>query len=199
MVSARTGQHRVPPEVLRPKGCGYTAAMSKPEFKAPLWWLAVLAVALHALPAGAQWQWTDASGRKVFSDTAPPTHIPDSAIQHRPGESRKAPATATPATTAATPGQPTGSPPVEKKAAELEAKKKLAEDAEKAKQKAEEQKAAQARAENCQRAQRGLASLNTESRVTTVNAKGERVIMDETLRNAEKARLQQVMQQSCRP
>ena len=81
----------------------------------------------------------------------------------------------------------------------MEAKKKLAEDAEKAKQKAEEQKAAQARAENCQRAQRGLASLNTESRVTTVNAKGERVIMDETLRNAEKARLQQVMQRSCRP
>lgn len=191
MVSAKTEQPRATPQVLQPKGCGYTAAMSKPEFKAPLWWLAVLAVALHALPAGAQWQWTDASGRKVFSDTAPPTHIPDSAIQHRPGEPRKA--------STVSPEQPTSNPIADKKSAELAAKKKQAEEAEKVKQKAEEQKAARAKTENCQRAQRGLASLNTESRVTTVNAKGERVIMDETLRNAEKARLQQVMQQSCRP
>lgn len=171
--------------------------MSKPEYFATCWRLALLAVALNALPSWAQWQWTDATGRKVFSDTAPPAHIPDSAIQRRPGEPRKtqASATATPAASEQTATNPAG----ERKAAELEAKKKQAEDAEKAKQKAEEQKAAQAKAENCQRAQRALASLNTESRVTTVNAQGERVIMDETLRNAEKARLQQIVQQSCRP
>ncbi len=159
--------------------------------------LVALALALSALPGWAQWQWIDATGRKVFSDTAPPAHIPDSAIQHRPGESRKTPAAAT--TAPASREQPPPHSAAEKKTAELEAKKKQAEDAEKAKQKAEEQKAAQARAENCQRAQRGLASLNTESRVTTVNAKGERVFMDETLRNTEKARLQQIVQQSCRP
>jgi type IV secretory pathway VirB10-like protein len=172
--------------------------MSKPEYFATCWRLALLAVALNALPSWAQWQWTDATGRKVFSDTAPPTHIPDSAIQRRPGEPRKTPAAATTPAPVNT-GQAVTNPAAEKKAAELEAKKKQAEDAEKAKQKAEEQKAAQAKAENCQRAQRALASLNTESRVTTVNAQGERVIMDETLRNAEKARLQQIMQQSCRP
>jgi len=170
--------------------------MSKPEFLAPCLRLATMAIALSVSTSWAQWQWTDATGRKVFSDTAPPTHIPDSAIQRRPGESRKPPATAP----VSAPSEPAAAPSMaEKKTAELEAKKKQAEEAEKAKQKAEEQKAAQARAENCQRAQRGLATLNTESRVTTVNAQGERVFMDETLRNAEKARLQQIVQQSCRP
>jgi len=154
-------------------------------------------MALCAVPAWGQWQWTDSAGRKVFSDTAPPPSVPDSAILRHPGDPRKptvAPATGKEAAPAvAPPGA------ADKKAAELEAKKKAAEEAEKAKAKAEEQKAAQARAENCQRAQRGLASLNTQSRVTTVNAQGERVIMDEPQRNAEKTRLQQVVQQSCRP
>lgn len=153
--------------------------------------LVLLAMALGMLPAWAQWQWTDTHGRQVFSDTAPPVHIPDSAIQRRPSGQQKPPATL--------PEQPSSNPTAEKKTAELAAKKKQAEEAEKTKQKDGEQKAAQARAENCQRVQRGLASLNTESRVTTVNAKGERVIIDETLRNAEKARLQQIMLQSCRP
>lgn len=155
---------------------------------------AVSLLAFSAHTAWAQWQWTDSSGRKVFSDTAPPAHIPDSAIQRRPGEARKAAVTNTAA--AAT---PVSTAPFDKKAAELERKKKLAEEAEKAREKAEEQRAAQARADNCQRAQRGLASLNTDSRVSTLNAKGERVLMDEPMRNAEKARLQQIVQQSCRP
>jgi hypothetical protein len=173
--------------------------MPKLEFKTPCLSVAAMAVALWALPAWAQWQWTDASGRKVYSDTAPPPTVPENAILHRPGEPRKPAAVPAAGKNVATPA-PAPSPSVaDKKAAELEAKKKAAEEAEKAKAKAEEQKAAQVRAENCQRAQRALASLNSESRVTTVNARGERVFMDETLRNAEKVRVQQVVQQSCHP
>jgi type IV secretory pathway VirB10-like protein len=171
--------------------------MPKFEFKTPRLSVAAMVVALCALPAWAQWQWTDASGRKVYSDTAPPPTVPENAIARRPGEASKTPAAPAAGKNVTAPVAPPSAP--DKKAAELEAKKKAAEEAEKAKAKAEEQKAAQVRAENCQRAQRALASLNTESRVTTVNARGERVIMDETLRNTEKARMQQVVQQSCRP
>jgi len=96
-------------------------------------------------------------------------------------------------------GEPVPHPADHKKLAELETKKKLAEEAETARKKAEEQKAAQAKADNCQRAQRSLATLNTESRLVTINAQGERVFMDETVRNTEKARLQQILQQNCRP
>jgi predicted lipid-binding transport protein (Tim44 family) len=182
-------------------GYRYTDSMPKLPLISPRLPAAALVMALCAVPAWAQWQWTDASGRKVYSDTAPPPTVPDNAILHRPGEPRKPPAAPNAPAAGKNLTGPTAptSAASDKKAAELEAKKKAAEDAEKAKAKAEEQKAAQVRAENCQRAQRALASLNTESRVSTVNARGERVIMDETMRNAEKTRLQQVVQQSCRP
>lgn len=176
--------------------------MSKREFKTA--WLrpAVWVLALCAVPGWAQWQWTDASGRTVFSDTAPPSSVPEKSIQRKPGNTRNATAVATPPSPApggkATP-PPASNPAVDKSVAELEAKKKQAEDAEKAKQKAEELKAAQAKADNCQRARRNLGLLGTGQILSTVNAKGERVFMDEATRNAENARLQQIVQQSCRP
>lgn len=59
--------------------------------------------------------------------------------------------------------------------------------------------AAKARADNCQRAQRALGALGTEARLSIVNAQGERVFMDENTRNAERARLRQIIQQDCGP
>lgn len=152
-------------------------------------------------PVWAQWQWTDASGRKVFSDTAPPSDIPDRNILRRPGE-RPAPLPNQPVPGAAqanTDADRASKAALEKRATALEAQKKQAEEAEKAKAKAQALKAAASKADNCQRAQRNLASLDTGRMLSTVNEKGERVIMNEDTRNAEKARLQQIVQQSCTP
>ena len=61
--------------------------------------LAALAIcAAMAAPALAQWQWIDNTGRKVFSDTAPPASVPDKNILKRPGA--PGPMTAVPTTPA---------------------------------------------------------------------------------------------------
>lgn len=164
--------------------------------------LCLLALALTAPQAFPQWQWLDANGKKVFSDLAPPSSIPDQNILSRPGESsaRKAvPDIAQAAPTAVSGGDGTKAtdPVAAKKAAELEAKKKQAEDAAKAKQKAEEQRVAANRADNCQRAQTALNTLNTGTPLRTMNAQGERIYMDDSARQAEKVRLQAAVQQNC--
>lgn len=164
--------------------------------------LSMLVLALMAAPAWAQWQWLDANGKKVFSDLAPPSDVPDKNILSRPGvpTARKAAPDAAKGGAAGAPGveaPKTPDPVAVKKATELEAKKKQAEDAEKAKQKAEEQRAAAARADNCKRAQTALTNLNTGTPMRTMNAQGERIYMDESARQAEKLRLQTAVQQNC--
>jgi len=152
---------------------------------------------LLALPALAQWQWVDATGRKVFSDTAPPPSVPDRNILKRPGNLPVAaapasvPATATPATPAA--------PQLVSRDAELEARKKAAEEAELEKKKAEQARLAQVRADNCERARKARATFDSGVRVATINAKGEREIMDDTMRATETRRLDQVIQTDCAP
>ena len=164
--------------------------------------LSILALALMATPAWTQWQWLDANGKKVFSDLAPPSDVPDKNILSRPGAetARKAAPDAAKTGAVAAPGveaSKTPDPVATKKAAELEAKKKQAEEAEKVKQKAEEQRAAAARADNCKRAQTALTNLNTGTPMRTMNAQGERIYMDDSARQAEKIRLQTAIQQNC--
>ena len=165
---------------------------------------AILVCMLTAAPAWAQWQWLDANGKKVFSDLAPPRDVPEKNILKQPGvpAARKALTAdsdkpgATPATgrdAAAKPPDPAAA----RTQAELDAKKKQAEDAEKAKEKVEAQRVAAAKADNCQRAQTALAALNTGTPMRTMNAQGERIFMDENARQAEKQRLQSAVQQNC--
>lgn len=156
-----------------------------------------------ALPVCAQWQWTDAQGRKVFSDRPPPADIPEKNILKQPG----APALVKPATdnkpddkaaaASADASAKTPDPAAARRQAELEAKKKQAEDAEKAKLKAEEQRVAAAKADNCQRAKTALASLASGTPMRTMNAQGERIFMDENARQAEKQRLDAAVKQNC--
>jgi hypothetical protein len=153
----------------------------------------------------AQWGWTDNTGKKVFSDMPPPSDVPDQRVFSRPAGSRRpttAPVTADAAGSqgvAATPVGPGSTP--DKAAAELEAKKKQAEDAQRAKEeakaKADVAQQAKARAENCQRARSGMATLDTGAPLRQMNDKGERVFMDEAQRSAEKRRLQAIVQSDC--
>jgi hypothetical protein len=161
-----------------------------------------------ALPmvAGAQWQWIDKEGKKVFSDQAPPPDIPDKNILRRagspsprasfspvdPAPEAAEPAASAPARTAASAAKPSG---VDK---ELEEKTRKAEEAEKAKQAAEAEKVAKAKADNCARARQGKATFDSGIRVARLNAQGEREVMDDKARAAEQQRLQSVIDSDCK-
>lgn len=170
---------------------------------------AALALALP-VAAAAQWQWIDKDGRKVFSDQAPPSDIPAKSILKQPAGK---PAAAAPAAGDATPGAAaadaakTAAAPAPKPAAsvprlsgkdkELEEKKKQAEAAEAAKKKAEEERIAKARAENCERAKKAKASLDSGVRIATTNANGERDFMSDSARAAESKRVSDIIATEC--
>jgi type IV secretory pathway VirB10-like protein len=159
------------------------------------------ALALFCMSAFAQWQWLDRDGRKVFSDRAPPADVPEKNILKRPGRNLSLPETPATEGTAPTTTAPTGAVPTPKKSeldAKLEEKKKQAEQAEAAKRKAEEARMAQAQAENCTRAKKAKSSLDSGVRMATINAKGEREVMDDAARAAETKRLQGIIASECK-
>lgn len=164
---------------------------------------AVALATLTTLSAGvatAQWQWIDGTGSRVFSDTPPPAGTLDKNILKRPGGARptatpSAPPSGTPSTanTAGAAAKPSG------KDSELETRKKQADEAEQAKKKAELEKFTKARAENCERAKRAKATLDSGIRIATTNAKGEREIMDDKGRAGETQRLNDLIRSDCGP
>lgn len=167
----------------------------------------VLAIAggSFALTAFAQWQWIDKDGRKVFSDRSPPADIKEKDILKQPaGRNRVAAlpnaesvAAAPTAAASAAPGK-ASAPKLSGKDAQLEAKKKQADDEEAAKKKAEDEKVAKGKAENCERAKRSVAGLESGVRVSTTNAKGEREFMDDKARATETKRLQDIVAADCK-
>jgi Domain of unknown function (DUF4124) len=157
--------------------------------------------------AAAQWQWLDKDGRKVFSDRAPPSDVPEKNILKRPNGRVSAPPTAEASSgTSGDPSAAAAASPVQGASApkgvgvdkELEAKKKQAADAEAAKRKAEEEKLVKARIENCARAKEAKAGLDSGIRISRVNAQGEREVMDEAARAAEAKRIQGIMATECK-
>jgi hypothetical protein len=163
--------------------------------------LAVAAVSF-ALPAMAQWQWIDKDGRKVYSDRSPPADIQEKNILKRPGGARMA-AVPIPSEEPATDAKPKTStnantPKLSGKDAQLEAKKKQADDEEAAKKKAEEEKIAAVKADNCERAKKGVANLKSGARLSVTNAKGEQEVMDDAAKAAESKRLQGIADSQCK-
>ncbi len=165
-------------------------------------------LALATTTALAQWQWVEKDGRKIFSDRAPPAEIQDKDILKRPAGAPRGAAPpaltpetaglARPVTAASAPGLRASAPKPTGKDAELEAKKKKADDDEAAKKKAEEDKASKIKADNCERAKTGLATLQSGVRMSSVNAKGEREVYDDAKRGAEIKRTQEVIDASCK-
>jgi hypothetical protein len=163
--------------------------------------LVIGSVFLVPLGAHAQWQWIDKDNKKVFSDQAPPPDVPEKNILRKPGTPGKRLNFSTPPAPTETAAAAVPPPPAAKPAGvdkELAEKAKKAEDAEKAKQAAEAQKVAQARAENCNRARQGKATMDSGIRVARLNAQGEREIIDDSARAAETQRLQSVIDSECR-
>jgi hypothetical protein len=160
-----------------------------------------VAASLISTQALAQWQWVDSSGRKVFSDTPPPAGTPDKSILKRPGAAISLPSAESSTETAAAPASTAApaAPKLNTADRELEAKKKQAEEAEQAKNKAEADRIAKARADNCERANRAKATMDSGIRIATTNAKGEREIMDDKARAAENKRLDEAVRSNCGP
>ncbi|MDB5891436.1 MAG: hypothetical protein JWP47_2267 [Polaromonas sp.] len=165
----------------------------------------MIAGTAFSLSAMAQWQWIDKDGRKVFSDRSPPADIQEKNILKRPAGSVRPTAQPAADETMAKPA-PAGSAPLAKasapkltgKDAELEAKKKQAEDQEAAAKKAQEDKIAKARAENCDRAKSGMATLKSGVRMVGTNAKGEQEVFDDARRAAETKRVQEIIDSNCK-
>jgi type IV secretory pathway VirB10-like protein len=165
----------------------------------------LLAATLAALGTStfAQWQWIDKDGRKVFSDRAPTTDIPEQNILKRPNG--RLPAPAAPADPAATdaPSAPAAAPlaPGSAKPSELdkelEAKKKKVQEEEAAKRKAAEEQNTKAKIESCARAKQAKATLESGVRIGRTNAAGEREYMDEAAKAEELKRIQSIMAKDC--
>lgn len=168
------------------------------SFAAPRWLGAIaFMAALGSTPVMAQWQWIDGTGSRVFSDTPPPAGTPDKNIVKRPGIARASAPAPSPTATVAPQTDTAAKTPV--KDNELESRKKQAEQAEQAKRKAEQERIAKIRADNCDRATRAKATLDSGIRIATTNAKGEREILDDKARADEGKRLDEVIRSDCGP
>ncbi len=160
-------------------------------------WLAVLAALLVIAPAAhaIQWKWLDAQGKVQYSDRPPPSDVPEKSILKRPANnaalSKPLPAAVAPTSSPSKPLAPTVD-------AELEKKKRQADEADASKRKADEEKLAQTRADNCQRARKYEKALDQGYRFTRPNDKGEREVLDEKGIAEEKARAKSVIASDCR-
>jgi Domain of unknown function (DUF4124) len=136
---------------------------------------AATTICLGSASSWAQWQWVDAQGKNVFSDIAPPTSVPEKNILRKPGL------------------VPLDGGPSEltKKVGELKA-------GEEAQIQARKEQEAQVLAENCNRARRSQAGLQTGSRIGITNDKGEQDFMSDQARAAELQRLSDFIQSNCR-
>jgi len=150
--------------------------------------------------AFAQWQWIDKDGRKVFSDRAPPTDIPEKNILKRPGNrvvaSPSEDAASASEAPASEPAPPIGKP-VPSVDKELEAKKKQTLEAEAAKRKAIEEQNLKTKIENCARAKQAKATYDSGVRIGRTNAAGEREYVDGAAKAEELKRIQGILARDC--
>ena len=184
----------------------YTEHMDSKLIPRPL--ILAIAGAAFSVSAFAQWQWIDKDGRKVFSDRSPPADIQEKNIQKRPaGSVRPAvqptvvaadDSAAKPATAASAPLVKASAPKLTGKDAELEAKKKQAEEQEAAAKKIQEEKVTKAKTENCNRAKTGMAALKSGVRMSSINAKGEQEVFDDAKRASETTRAQDIIDTNCK-
>lgn len=155
-------------------------------------YLLALVLAVFTGHAWGQWQWLDKQGRPVFSDTPPPPEVSDKQIQRRPAaRSVMAPQPAAKETALSPEAKSAIVDPA------FEAGKKQSEATEQARQKAETERLARTRADNCERARRGKATLDSGMRIASVNAKGEQEILDDKARAAESLRLDEIVRSDC--
>ena len=155
--------------------------------------LALIAGLTLAGAAAAQYKWTDQNGRVQYGDT-PPQGANAAPMRGRPSPSSSyAPSSSEPE---AAEKKDDAKKPLT--AADQDAEfRKRRQAAEKERQKqAKAQEEAEDRRENCARAREYTRTLDT-GRVVRTDAKGENYYLDDAQLAQERARAQQIIQQSC--
>lgn len=148
-------------------------------------WAIALAVTGCALGAVAQtYQWKDASGRTVVSDTPPPAAA-------RTLRNTGAYSGAAPASEAA---------PAVKTLADKEQdfRKRQQEAREKAEKDRKDQAAVRDREENCRLARQNLGALESQQPIATFDDNGQRQLMDNDRRQQELERTRRIVGEACR-
>jgi hypothetical protein len=160
----------------------------------------VLAALVGAtLPAAAQWKWRDKNGVVQYSDIPPPSGIAPQDVLQKPSPAQR-PLVAVPVAAAsaasAAPLAPKGAD------AELEARRRKAEqdktDKAKAEERAQNERVAMAKSENCARARSHMRTLEEGLRMVRTNASGEREVLDDKARAEEKARAREIIASDCK-
>jgi hypothetical protein len=163
--------------------------------------------------ASGAWQWLDDAGRPVYSDMPPPTTVPERRILKRPPAganwtptpvsappaaapvpARNPAASGAPVAAASATSSSANAPATPGSAASGATKASGAE----AERLAQEQRNAAVRADNCARARSSLMTLESGARLMVTSPQGEQLPMDDTTRAAERARMQQAIQENCR-
>jgi hypothetical protein len=149
--------------------------------------LATASTVAFSNAAAQTYQWRDSNGRTIISDTPPPALKKENV--RTMGEASTSPA-------GAVKSAPTEAPKsmAEK---ELEFKKRQQENAEKAEKETKEKAAAAAKRDNCQRAKKHLAILESGQRIANIDEKGERRFMDDSERAKELDYARRGMKDSC--
>lgn len=157
----------------------------------------VLAALLVSLPAVAQiYTWKDSQGRVHYADTPPPAGDVEVVQGARPAPPAPQSTETTPAEGADAADAKKGPPTLaEREQAFRERRAKAAEEAAKADEDATREAERQ---RFCEQARNQLGALQSGQRVSRFNAAGEREFLDDAARQAEAARLQQQIDESCR-
>lgn len=143
-----------------------------------------IAFAAASFPACPQtYQWKDAAGRTVISDTPPPpgvkgsraigTNVPTVSTEKVEEKDPKAPKTL-----------------ADK---DMDFKKRQQEAKEKADKKAKDEAAAKEKQEHCERTRRQMATLESNQRLATTDENGERQYMDAARREQEMERINKAL------
>ena len=148
------------------------------------------------------YQWKDASGKTIISDTPPPSNVQKkrSVGVQQPKLTTGSPASETDENNTEKEVSPAAQPSTPATMAEkdLEFRKRQQEAKEKADKQAKEQAAEAEKRDNCERAKRNLAALENNQPMVTLDENGQRKVMDTTQREQEMERARRFMAESCK-
>lgn len=149
-------------------------------------------------PAHAEtYQWKDSTGRTIISDTPPPGSAREQrTMSGRPVQAPKQAALEAEGGTGK-PAEKNADGPKTTAERDLDFKKRQQEAREKAEKEAKEQAVAAQKRDNCERARRNVAALESAQPMATLNEKGERITMDSNQRNEEMERSRRVIADAC--
>jgi hypothetical protein len=177
--------------------------------KSPIQLFVAIAVLLATATVTAQvYKWVDKDGKVQYSDTPPPVDAKATPkkVEIKPAAGSAATPAPAPAQTKSAPGKDAGkdaakgapTKPLTLEERNKESDKRRAEQVEADKKAAEESRIAQANQERCKEATRYARDLETGRPISTTDDSGERKMLDDSARAAEVSKAKAAMAESCK-